>query len=563
MIKMNFQEIIFGTIGGLAVFLFGMTFMCQGLEKAGSGSFKRLLHTLTRNRLSAILVGTGVTCVIQSSSATSVIVVGLVNAGLLLLEQAVAVVLGADIGTTITAWMVSTMGLGRMNISTYALPVLAAGFAIQFFSKSRKMKLIGQTILGFGLIFLGLGIVSDGVKSIRESPAVMAFFKEYGSSPFFGIITGMIFTCIIQSSSATIAIVQIMALQGVFGLETALPLLLGAHIGTTITAQLAAIGATRTARAVANANTIFKILAVFLFVPLLVSGLFQRGVLMILPDRIAEDTGLNSVIMAQIAVAHSAFMVISVTLFSSVLWRLLLAFARKITFAGKPVPVVEEIRYLDRLLLITPEIAIEQCVKQVAFMTRQCQKNINAAFGAFMAKDLSDAEQIIKREDRIDGLQTEITDFLVELGRLDLSTEQSRLIPKLIHCVNDAERIGDHAENLMEHTQIRVENKHDFTVEAEEDLEAYFNLIDRQFKAVIAALETGKSAAVVEALAIEKQLNKDCVTISREHVCRLENGRCGVRAGVVFLDVVANLEKIGDHLANIAERVEIKNEAPI
>jgi len=284
-------------------------------------------------------------------------------------------------------------------------------------------------------------------------------------------------------------------------------------------------------------------------------------VVMILPDRIAEDTGLNSMIMAQIAVAHSAFMVISVTLFSTAFWRLLLAFARKITFAGKPMPVVEEIRYLDRLLLMTPEIALEQCVKQIAFMTRQCHKNISAAFASFMARDVKDAERISKREDRIDGLQAEITDFLVELGRLELSTEQSRLIPRLIHCVNDAERIGDHAENLMELTQISVENKHVFTQEAQEDLKAYFDLVDRQFKAVILALEKGKSAAVAEALAIEKQLNEDCVTISRRHVCRLENGRCGVREGVVFLDVVANIEKIGDHLSNIAERVEIENES--
>ncbi|MDY0001338.1 MAG: Na/Pi cotransporter family protein [Polyangia bacterium] len=555
---MDLQAVLFGTLGGLAIFLFGLTYMSEGLERIGSESLKKLLHTLTRNRLAAVLVGTGFTCLIQSSSATSVIAVGFVNAGLLQLEQAVAVVLGADIGTTITAWIVSSMGISRMNISTYALPIIAVGFSMVFFMKSQKRrKLIGQTILGFGLLFLGLGIMSEGVKSIRESAAVMAFFKAYGPNPFFGIVTGTIFTCIIQSSSATIAIIQVMAFQGIFGLETALPLMLGADIGTTITAQLASIGATKNARGVAMANTLFKTFAVLTFVPLLVFGLYEKAIVALVPNSFSKDTGANTTIMLQIAAAHSAYIIVNVILFSTVLWRALIFFAKKASFIREGDPEMEPTRYLDPLLLKTPPVALEQSVHEVAYMTRQCHKNITAAFEAFMDKDLTNAPRIERREEEIDALQTNITEFLVKLGRLGLTEEESRYIPQLIHCINDAERIGDHAENLMELTQLSIEKKLAFSLDAKRELHNYFDIVNRQFKAVIAALDTLDGSAVEEAVALEKELNTECVALSRNHVERLESGSCEVQAGVIFLDVIQNLEKIGDHLTNIAERVEL------
>lgn len=555
---MDVQAAIFGSIGGLAVFLFGMTYMSEGLEKIGSESLKKLLHSLTKNRPTAILVGMGVTCLVQSSSATSVIVVGFVNAGLLVLDQAVAVVLGADIGTTITAWIVSTMGISKLSIASYALPVIAIGFIVNFVSRSQKKKMIGQTLLGLGLLFLGLGIMSDGVKSVKESQAVMEFFRIYGPSPFFGILTGMIFTMIIQSSSATIAIVQVMAYQGIFGLETALPLLLGANIGTTITAQLAVIGGTRTARSVAMANTLFKIFGVIIFVPLLVSGLYERIVLAIVSDQIVSDTGANSAVMLQIAIAHTMFIVSNVIIFSTVAWKLLIVSARKISMIGGGSEEEEETRYLDPLLLKTPPIALEQCVREVGYMTKQCHKNIHAAFEAFMDQNVKDAGKIAKREEEIDSLQKKITSFLVELGREELSEKESRYIPKLIHCINDAERIGDHAENLLELTQLHIANNLSMSLEAKRELQSYFDLVDRQFEAVLAALETGERACVEETLKIEHRLDADRLVLSKNHVERLEKGQCTVHAGVVFLDVIANLEKIGDHLTNIAERVDLE-----
>ncbi len=557
---MDIQAVIFGTIGGLALFLFGMNYMSDGLKNMGSESFKRILQSLTKNKATSIMVGMGITCLIQSSSATSVMVVGFVNAGLLVLEQAIAVVLGADIGTTITAWIVSTMGIGKFKIAQYALPIIAAGFLITFLAKKRKTKMIGQALLGFGLLFLGLGTMSDGIKSIKESQMVMDFFQKFGANPFLGVFAGTVVTCVIQSSSATIAIVQVMAFQGIFGLDAALALMFGADIGTTITAQLAAIGGTKAARGVAMANSLFKLCGAALFMPLLLSGWYAQAIRFVISDNIAVDTGLNGTIMAQVAIAHTAYIAVNVVLFSVVFWPLLVKGAKKLAFISDEVAEKgEKVRYLDPILLTTPPIALEQCVKQVAYMTHLCHKNITAAFTAFIDKDLKKAEAIEKREQAIDDLQSEITAYLVRLGRHELDIHESRMIPPLIHCINDAERAGDHAENLVELTERTVNNKLTVSIEAKRDLHNYFDLVDRQFKAVIRALETKSKEAVSEALELEDRINLEYDPIEQNHVERLDKGISDVQTGVVFLDIISNLEKIGDHLTNIAERVDLSN----
>jgi len=282
---MNIQDTLFGFLGGLAVFLFGMKLMSDGLKKMGSAAFKRVLNTLTKNRFAAIGVGLFITCLIQSSSATSVMVVGFVNAALLPFAQAVAVILGADIGTTITAWLVSAIGLGRFSLTHYALPAIFVGFTTNFVAKNRQRKMVGQAILGFGLLFLGLGTMSAGLSEIKESPLLMDFFATYGENPFLGLLAGTVVTVVIQSSSVTIAIIQLMAFQGIFGLEAALPLMFGADIGTTITAQLAAIGGTRGARGVAMANSFFKLFGALLFFPFLLTGLLHDALQFVLPDQ--------------------------------------------------------------------------------------------------------------------------------------------------------------------------------------------------------------------------------------------------------------------------------------
>ena len=551
---MEIREIVFGFFGGLAIFLFGMNLMSEGLKKMGNVAFKRILNALTKNRYSAILVGMGITCLIQSSSATSVMAVGLVNAALLDLGQAIAVVLGADIGTTITAWLVSVVG--KFKIVQYALPVIGIGFLINFISKNRKRRMLGQAILGFGLLFLGLGTMAAGVEPIKKSEMAREFFATYGNNPLLGLGAGTLMTVVIQSSSATIAIIQIVALQGIFGLEAALPLMMGADIGTTITAQLAALGGTKGARGVAMANTFFKLLGVCLFLPLLLTGLFQGAVESVLPTQLDPRTGANAVVMVQIAAAHTAYIAINVILFSTILWPVLLRLSKWASQISDDASEEDTI-YLDPLLLENPPIALEQCITQLTYMTRQCYKNITMSFEAFLDRDLSEVKKIVQREERIDELQEEITSYLVKLSSRELAHATSRAIPKIIHCINDAERIGDHAENLTELTELAIADKRTFSLDAKRELLNYYSLVDRQFQAVLKALEHRIREAVTEAQELEVQINEQQEVIIQSHIARLEAGTCTVLAGLVFLDTVANLEKIGDHLVNIAERLDV------
>ena len=554
---MDVQATLFGFFGGLALFLFGMNLMSDGLKKMSNAVFKRVLNALTRNRFLAIVVGLLITCLIQSSSATSVMVVGFVNASLLTFTQAVAMVLGADIGTTITAWLVSALGLGKFSLSSYALAAIFVGFVINFTAKKRKRKMMGQAILGFGLLFLGLGTMSEGLRSIKESALLMDFFATYGGNPFLALAIGVVVTVIIQSSSVTIAIIQLMAFQGILGLDAALPLMFGADVGTTITAQLAAIGGTKGARGVAMANTTFKLLGVLLFLPLLFSGVLESTVQAILPSEIDPSTGTNGLIMAQIAAAHTVYIAINVVIFSTLLWPMLLRIARWAARIKEDEKFGKDTRYLDPLLLATPPIAIEQCLVQLSYMTLLCHKNIGAAFAAFVHRSTTKVREIEEREERIDELQSEITDYLVKLSLRDLAARESRAIPRLLHCINDAERIGDHAENLIELTETCISDNRALSDEANRELKDYFALVDRQFVCVLDAMETREVQSVGEALALEEQINEDQEEITQNHVDRLERGICTVQAGVVYLDMIANLEKIADHLANIAERLDV------
>ena len=558
---MDIQTVVFGTVGGLALFLFGMNYMSEGLKLMGADSFKRILQSLTKSRGSAILAGMGITLLIQSSSATSVMVVGFVNAGLLQLSQAVAVVLGADIGTTATAWLVSTMGIGKFKITMYALPIIAVGFVVFFVAKKRKTKMIGQAILGFGFLFLGLGIMSDGVKSVKESEMVIGFLESFGRNPLLGIVAGPLITCIIQSSSATIAIVQVMALQNIFGLEAALPLMFGADIGTTITAQLAAIGGTRRGRAVAMSNTIFKVFTTLLFLPLLLTGALEAAVVSVIPGHVNPETGANTAVMAQIAIAHTTYIAISVMIFSTALWPQLIRLSKRLARIKADEGTPDRLRYLDPILLDTPPIALRQCYKEVAYMTKLCRQNITASFTAFIERDLSKVSEIEEREARIDDFQANITAYLVQLSRRQLSIAESRSVPRLIHCINDAERIGDHAENLIETAQRQIEKDLPISSEAKSDLHDYFDLVDQQFEAVIHAITEKDADSVSRVIELEDKINGQYQVIAQRNVTRLEDGTCTVHTGVIVLDMIADLEKIADHLTNIAERVEIDTRA--
>ena len=314
------KDMIFGLIGGLGLFFFGMVLMSNGLKQSAGQKLKKLLETLTKNRFSGTIVGTVVSCLVQSSSATTVITIGLINAGLLTLRQSLGVILGSNIGTTITAWIVSTLGLSSLNITDYCMPAIGIGLLLNLAGRTQKQRGIGSIKLGFGLLFLGLEFISDsfGPKgfNIAESPTVQNALIWVGNKPIFAMLAGMILTLILQSSSAFIAILQILALNGAFGsdwgevLQIGIPFILGSNIGTTITAQLAALNVSREAKRAAMAHTIFNVIGTLYFLPLTSSGIYEKFVLLVTPWELSQNT-----IMVYLAVAHTLFNVINTIVF--------------------------------------------------------------------------------------------------------------------------------------------------------------------------------------------------------------------------------------------------------
>jgi len=546
------KEMIFGTVGGLGLFLFGMVLMSEGLKKAAGQKLKTILESMTKKPLRGFFVGAGVTSVIQSSSATTVIVVGLVNAGLLTLKQAIGVVIGANVGTTATAWLVSISGLEFLDISMYAMPAVGLGFLLYIGGRTRKWKSIGEIMLGFGILFLGIGFMKDGFAPLEKSPKVQEIFISLGDKPFLALLAGAGLTMIIQSSSASIAIVQLLAMGGAFStnwmaaLNAAIPFVLGANIGTTITAQLAALQANRNGKRAAWAHTMFNVFGCIIAYPFVHAGLYSRFVLAVCPWELGGST-----VAASIAVGHSFFNIANSCIFlplSPVLARVATWLVPiKSSEVALP-PVV-----LEKHLLDTPEIAIEQAKRQIVHMAKTAKRAFRQSIEGIMEDDRKKLSSAMEIEDVIDSLQFEITSYLSALSSRPLSDGISVRLPVLLHAVNDLERIGDHAVNIVEIAQRKIDQKISFSDQAMAEAEKLRKTADQMFDDVIAALENGDIRAAKAALAIERQINKAQVDFRRSHVQRMSEGACTPETGLIFIDLVDNVEKIGDHLTNIAQ----------
>ena len=546
------KEIIFGTVGGLGLFLFGMVLMSEGLKKAAGQKLKTILESMTKKPIRGFLVGAGVTAVIQSSSATTVIVVGLVNAGLLTLKQAIGVVIGANVGTTATAWLVSMSGLKWLDISTYAMPAVGLGFLLYMGGRTRKWKSIGEIMLGFGVLFLGINFMKGGFAPLEQSPKVQEVFISLGNKPFFALLAGLGLTMLIQSSSASIAIVQLLAMGGAFStnwmaaLNAAMPFVLGANIGTTITAQLAALQANRNSKRAAWAHTMFNVLGSVVAYPLVHAGLYSRFVLAVCPWELGGST-----VAATIAVGHSFFNIANSCIFLPL--SPLLARVATWLVPVRPSEVAMPPVVLEKHLLDTPEIAIEQAKRQIVHMAKTAKKAFRQAIDGIMEDDRKKLDSVREIEDVIDSLQFEITSYLSALSGKPLGDGISVRLPVLLHAVNDLERIGDHAVNIVEIAQRKIDQKLTFSESALAEAELLRKNADQMFDDVIKALETNDLQAARAALVIEKRLNKAQLDFRRSHVNRMSEGVCTPETGLIFIDLVDNVEKIGDHLTNIAQ----------
>ncbi|MDD5746747.1 MAG: Na/Pi cotransporter family protein [Candidatus Omnitrophica bacterium] len=528
------QQFVFSVVGGLGLFIYGIHLMGEGLQKAAGDRLRQFLKALTKNTFTGTLVGAGITALIQSSSATTVMVVGFVNAGLMTLRQGIGVIFGANIGTTITAQIIA------FKLTDYALPTIALGACLFLFVNRRFWKYCGLFLLGFGILFLGLQIMTSVVTPLAKEKAVQDVFVSFSRNPFLGILTGMAVTALLQSSSATTGMVIALASAGLFDLQAAISLIFGCNIGTCITAVLASLGTTISARRAALAHVLFNIVTTLIFLPTLP---FYHKIIALTATDIAR----------QVANAHTLFNIVGTLVLLP-----FAAFYAKIVeriLPGKDTTIDTQPKYLEKHLLFTPHAAFDAAVKEMVRMSELSSSMVDDAMQGFFHDDVKSLERVSNKEVAVDNLQEAITNYLMELMQHEISPEIANKIPSLLHSINDIERIGDHAENLMELAERKISSSLSFSTEAKQELREMISLIDRMTKAVIRSLDTDTITDAQLVLTLEEQVNKLTQQLRENHINRLSSGKCKVLSGIVFLDIISNFEKIADHLTNVAQAV--------
>ena len=524
-------------LGGLALFLYGMKLMGEGLEKAAGDRLKRLLEALTRNPLMGLLVGVVFTIIIQSSSATTVMVVGFVNAGLLDLMQATGVILGANIGTTVTAWIVA-----GFQATAFMPLILLIGVAMMMFLKKLKLQRIGQVVAGFGMLFVGMGMMSDAMKPLAESAEFARLMTAF-SNPIMALLVGVAVTAIIQSSSASVGILEMLAIQGLVPLETSLYIIMGTNIGTCVTAMLSAVGATRTAKRAALIHLMFNVLGT-LVVFILVS---------LLP--VSTWIGHINGPALQIAVAHTSFKVFEVLCF--VLLRKWLVKLVMILVPGEDKQGEgKSLKFLDDRILSTPPIAVAQICKEIERMGDIAIANLTRAMDAFFNKDSSLINEVEQNEDVGNYLNHEITRYMVAAAQLDLPASDVEQLGEMFHVVNDLERIGDHAENMAEYANSRIEEEIPFSEDGLAELRDMLDKTVALFKLSMEAFHTRDQHLLPRVLVQEENIDDMEKTLQQSHVDRLTRGACTPRSGMIFSDMLSNLERVADHATNVAFSIQ-------
>lgn len=535
---------IFQLIGGLGLFLFGIRFMSDGLRKVSSERLKGILELLTKKKLVALLVGTGITALIQSSSAMTVMVVGFVNAGLLTLRQAIPVVMGANIGTTFTAWIVSFFAI--FKITLYALPAVGAGFLFMMIHHRPKLRRWGEVIFGFGVLFVGIGFMKDAFQPLQSNQQIHDFMVLFSRFPIMGVLAGTLITMLLQSSSATIALVQLLAFRGLIDFSAAIPIILGDNIGTTITAQIASLGGSTGARRVAWAHTMFNVIGVAYMLVFVYTGIYYRVIEAIVPGMVT----LNNV-MLHIALAHTVFNTVNAAIFLPITRTLQRVVERIIK--ARPDAISAEPQYLERHLIETPSLALSQGRREIVRMLRMAESALRDSFALFFDGRWDLGRKVKHKEEAVDNLQATITRYLIDISMESLEEEEAEQIPVLIHSVNDIERIADHAENIMELAERKESQNLVFTQRAREELTEMIDVVQGMVRDVLQGLQNGDLEHARRALEKEDRLNQMQITLRNNHVDRLNDGTCDMLAGLIFLDFVDYLEKIGDHLTNIAQ----------
>lgn len=540
------MEILFGALGGLGLFLFGMKIMSDGLQKLSGPKLRRILETFTTNRVVAVITGTVITSIIQSSSATTVMTVGLVDAGLMTLKQAIGVVLGANIGTTVTAQIIA------LHLSDYALPAIGIGMLLKLVGKTEKIRYWGDLLLGFGLVFYGLLVMKQGMEPLRHMPWVSRIFVNFSHTPILGVFVGTAITMLFQSSSATVGLVMALASSGLINFAGACSLVLGDNIGTTITAEIAAIGTNVTAKRTARAHTMFNVVGVSII--LTIFPYFVRFVDFVTPGDPNQVIGVGLPCMARhIANFHTLFNVTNNLIFLP----LINVLVKIVTFLvpGETQERKFRLQSLEPNILGTVSVALEEAKKEVNYMAEEVYTMLDMVGKPLIENQNAEnaLENIMEKEDLVDDLQKEINTFLTELSRSSVTDKESKEIFSYIYVVSNLERIGDHCESLGKLCKKKKDYRLVFSPKGKAEISKIYLHTRDYLDIIVKALKHTPEDLMERVKPYEVRLNQMRIDMRIHHMERLKTATCNADAGLIFVDMLTSFEKIGDHAFNIAE----------
>ena len=541
------SSIVIPFIGGLAMFIYGMNIMADGLQHAAGSKMKKILEVLTQNKLMGIALGALVTAIIQSSSATSVMVVGFVNAGLMNLTQAISVIMGANIGTTITGWLVSAGEWAKMfSPSTLAPIAVMVGVIVTLVGKRQQSKDVAGIIIGFGILFIGMNTMSDAVYPLRESEVFKTAFISMGSNPFLGILVGAGVTAIIQSSSASQGILLSLASAGLVPTNAAVFIIMGQNIGTCVTAILSSVGASKNAKCVGTMHLTFNIAGTIIF-SILAMFLFAR---------LDPSYGEGIINMTQISFIHTVFNV-GTTIILMPFSGYIIKFAMKVNGlkAVETKSDEAELVHLDKRMMSTPSVAVEGAKLETIRMGRIARENLSLALSTLSDHDEEKMADVKQREFVIDKLCDNISKYLIDLCMLHLSDKDNEMVTSLLNTVSDMERVGDHAENIVELAEEMKQEGISFSDTALEELNEMSTTTLGAYDNAVKALELDDITYAVKTSFLEDQVDAMEKKLRAGHIERLSNAECSVNAGIHFIDLLGNLERVSDHAMNIAQVV--------
>lgn len=544
---MTFDDfsMMFQFVGGLGMFLYGMQMMATGLQKTAGDKMKHLLGVLTNNRFMGIIVGALITAIIQSSGATTVMVIGFVNAGLMNLFQTVGVIMGANIGTTITAWIVSAGQLGDaftvMKPSFYAPLMIGIGALLVMFAKRERKKNVGEILISLGLLFVGLDWMSGAIKPYTDAPIFSQAFALLGSNPFLGVLVGAIVTAVMQSSSASVGVLQTLAMNGVVTANAAVYICLGSNIGSCYTALLSSIGASKNSKRAAIINLLFNCFGVVIFA-LIGFGIFTVN------KTIANST-IDSV---QISIFHTIFNVVN-TIIMFPIANFLVRVSCMIVKGEEEKETGSSLEnHLDDRIMKTPSFAIEATLKEINEMGLLASENTLLSINAAMYGKDEDIQKVYENEKKINKYEKSIASYLVKINNLSLNDLQHKTVKSLLYTINDLERVGDHAKNIAEFAETMKNDNLHFSDKVVSELGRMNEKVLQSLSASLEARKTGNADLIKEVLKYEDEVDLIEQDIRERYISRLLDKECNIESGVLFMDIISNLERISDHAFNIA-----------